>query len=95
MGRDTLNSGGADRRAIQYSMPTRSANMPMSGPIVRSGATPQFSKNWENIFGKPQKSGGSAGATAAKKKAAKKPAAAKKKAAKSAPKKAASKGKKK
>ncbi len=24
----------------------------MGGPIVRSGASPEFSKNWENIFGK-------------------------------------------
>jgi hypothetical protein len=24
----------------------------MSGPIIRSGASPEFSKNWENIFGK-------------------------------------------
>lgn len=24
----------------------------MSGPIVRSGPSPEFSKNWENIFGK-------------------------------------------
>jgi hypothetical protein len=33
----------------------------MTGPIVRSGATPEFSKNWENIFGKPAKSGTAAG----------------------------------
>lgn len=24
----------------------------MSGPIVRSGPSPEFSKNWESIFGK-------------------------------------------
>ncbi len=24
----------------------------MSGPIVRSGASPEFTKNWEKIFGK-------------------------------------------
>lgn len=24
----------------------------MSGPIVRSGPSPEFSKNWENVFGK-------------------------------------------
>ena len=30
----------------------------MSGPIVRSGASPEFTKNWEKIFGK--KSGQSA-----------------------------------
>lgn len=23
----------------------------MSGPIVRTGATPEFSKNWDRIFG--------------------------------------------
>ncbi len=23
----------------------------MGGPIVRSGATPEFSKNWDSIFG--------------------------------------------
>jgi hypothetical protein len=28
----------------------------MSGPIVRSGASPEFSKNWEKIFGKNKKS---------------------------------------
>ncbi len=29
----------------------------MSGPIVRSGASPEFSKNWDNIFAKPSKTG--------------------------------------
>ena len=24
----------------------------MSGPIVRSGPSPEFSKNWDNVFGK-------------------------------------------
>jgi hypothetical protein len=24
----------------------------MSGPIVRSGPSPEFSRNWENVFGK-------------------------------------------
>ena len=24
----------------------------MSGPIVRTGATPEYSKNWDSIFGK-------------------------------------------
>ena len=24
----------------------------MSGPIIRSGPSPQFSKNWDGIFGK-------------------------------------------
>jgi hypothetical protein len=27
----------------------------MSGPIVRSGPSPEFSKNWESIFGKAKK----------------------------------------
>lgn len=40
----------------------------MSGPIVRSGPSPEFSKNWESVFG-----GRSGGATsAARKKPAKK-----------------------
>lgn len=49
----------------------------MSGPIVRSGASPQFSKNWDNIFGKKSKTAVKAAAAApapAKKKAAKKTA---------------------
>jgi hypothetical protein len=51
----------------------------MSGPIVRSGASPQFSKNWESIFGKKTKSSATAERSATKKKAAKKsPKAAKK-----------------
>jgi hypothetical protein len=40
----------------------------MSGPIVRSGPSPEFSKNWDSVFGK--KSGG-ATATAGKKPAKK------------------------
>lgn len=54
----------------------------MSGPIVRSGPSPEFSKNWDSVFGK--KSGGTAAAPA--KKAVNKPPlkkAAKKKTAKS------------
>ncbi len=51
----------------------------MSGPIVRSGASPEFSQNWDSIFGK--KSRGSTG-TAVKKSAKKKKPAPKKKAAK-------------
>lgn len=34
----------------------------MSGPIVRSGPSPQFTKNWDGIFGR-----GPAKKTAAKK----------------------------
>lgn len=57
----------------------------MSGPIIRSGPSPEFSKNWDSIFGgkKPAK------ATAGKK------AAPKSAATKSAKKKPAKKGKKK
>ncbi len=51
----------------------------MGGPIVRSGASPEFSENWDRIFGDKKKE-----ATPAKK-------AAKKKAAKGAAKKAAKK----
>jgi hypothetical protein len=66
----------------------------MSGPIVRSGPSPQFSKNWDSVFGK---GGGKKSAPAADKGAGEKGAAkaAKKKVAKkAAPKKAAKKGKK-
>lgn len=52
----------------------------MSGPIVRTGATPEFSEGWDRIFGNG-KSGKSA---AGKKSPAKKKKAAKKKPAKAA-----------
>lgn len=58
----------------------------MSGPIVRTGTTPEFWKNYERIFGTKTAS--------AAKPAAKKPAAAKA-VKKSAPKKAAKKSAKK
>ena len=52
--------------------------MPTSGPIVRTGATPEFWKNWENVFGDKKKSAsGKAASTkssAKKKSPAKKPA---------------------
>jgi hypothetical protein len=52
--------------------------MPTSGPIVRTGATPEFWKNWENIFGGKKKSGGKpAAARPARRKSAAKKAAAK------------------
>ncbi len=38
----------------------------MSGPIVRSGPTPEFSKNWEQAFGKKKSSAKAAGKTAKK-----------------------------
>jgi hypothetical protein len=52
----------------------------MSGPIVRTGTTPEFWKNYERIFGDKSK-----------KTTANKPKAAAKKAKKAAPKKAAKK----
>jgi hypothetical protein len=55
--------------------------MPTSGPIVRTGATPEFWKNWENIFGGKKQAGGkSAAARPAGRKAGAKKAAARKKA---------------
>jgi hypothetical protein len=56
----------------------------MPGPIVRTGATPKFSDNWERIFG-----GGRAPKSAKSKAPAKsaKTASPKKKAAKKSPKK--------
>lgn len=41
----------------------------MSGPIVRTGATPKFWENWDRIFGDKKKAGKS-GETAASKKTA-------------------------
>jgi hypothetical protein len=52
--------------------------MPTSGPIVRTGATPEFWKNWEKAFGGKKKADAgkpAAKVTAKKKPAAKKPAA--------------------
>jgi len=53
--------------------------MPTSGPIVRTGATPEFWRNWENVFGGKKKVAAKAAPTktASKKQApaAKKPAA--------------------
>jgi hypothetical protein len=48
----------------------------MSGPIVRTGTTPEFWANWDSVFGDKSKS-----------KAGKKTGAAKKKAARKSPKK--------
>ncbi|WP_437185449.1 RNA polymerase subunit sigma [Planctomicrobium sp. SH668] len=68
----------------------------MSGPIIRTGATPEYWSNWDNVFGKKTKSASKAKevAAAAPKKvapAAKKAAAPKAAAPKAAPKKAAAK----
>lgn len=49
----------------------------MSGPIVRTGATPEYWNNWDSVFGKkPGKAPAQEAAPAAKKKVAGKPAAA-------------------
>ena len=54
----------------------------MGGPIVRTGTTPEFWKNWDNIFGDKKKSAkkGTASTPSAKKSGKKK--AAKKKSGK-------------
>ena len=52
--------------------------MPTSGPIVRTGATPEFWRNWEQAFGGKKRADAgkpAAKGTAKKKSAAKKPAA--------------------
>jgi hypothetical protein len=70
----------------------------MSGPIIRSGPSPQFTKNWDSVFGKAGKKSAAPpekGAQKAAKGAPAAPKAAKKKAAKTAAaKKGAKKGKK-
>jgi hypothetical protein len=43
--------------------------MPTSGPIVRTGATPEFWKNWDHIFGGKKAAGKKAAGKAAAKKA--------------------------
>lgn len=64
--------------------------MPTSGPIVRTGTTPEFWKNWDQIFGNGSQSESSE--SGEKKRATK---AAKKKSAASAKKKAKAPAKKK
>jgi len=49
----------------------------MSGPIVRSGPSPEFSRNWDSVFGKKTRAKAVAGEPA--KKPAKKGAKKKKK----------------
>jgi hypothetical protein len=44
----------------------------MSGPIVRTGTTPKFWQNWENVFGNKRSGSGAAKATSAKSPKAKK-----------------------
>ncbi|MCA8988776.1 MAG: RNA polymerase subunit sigma [Planctomycetaceae bacterium] len=53
----------------------------MSGPIVRTGASPEFSKGWDRIFGDQPKAGKKTDKKADKKKADSKPKAEKAKAA--------------
>ncbi len=55
----------------------------MSGPIVRTGTTPEFWKNWDQVFGKKPQNAASEKTTTAATKAAKKTAAPKKAAKKS------------
>lgn len=50
----------------------------MSGPIVRTGATPEFWKNWDNVFGKKSKKTAAPPATAQPVAVGKKTASAKK-----------------
>ncbi len=59
----------------------------MSGPIVRTGTTPEFWKNWDQVFGGAAKGKSSAAPKAAKTSAAKKAAVPKKAAKKAATKK--------
>jgi hypothetical protein len=42
----------------------------MSGPIVRTGATPEFWNNWDKVFGEKTKSKKKTAAKATKKKTA-------------------------
>ncbi len=44
----------------------------MSGPIVRSGPSPEFTKNWDSVFTKKPAKSTAKAATAPAKKAAKK-----------------------
>ena len=65
----------------------RKGNPLMSGPIVRTGATPEYWSNWDNVFGKSKKKSADKSSpkkAAAKKKTASKKAPAKKVAAASA-----------
>lgn len=51
----------------------------MSGPIVRTGATPKFWENWDQVFGKGKKTAKKSPASVENKPAAKAKAAPKKK----------------
>ena len=61
--------------AAKDTIESQQRDITMSGPIVRTGATPEFWENWDKIFGdKGKKSSGKkkAGAKASKKSAKKK-----------------------
>ena len=61
--------------AAKDTIESQQRDITMSGPIVRTGATPEFWENWDKIFGdKGKKSTGKkkAGAKASKKSAKKK-----------------------
>ncbi len=61
--------------AVSDTIKVQQKDITMSGPIVRTGATPEFWENWDTIFGdKGKKSTGKkkAGAKASKKSAKKK-----------------------
>ena len=61
--------------ATKDTIESQQRDITMSGPIVRTGATPEFWENWDKIFGdKGKKSTGKkkAGAKASKKSAKKK-----------------------
>ncbi len=61
--------------AVSDTIKVQQKDITMSGPIVRTGATPEFWENWDKIFGdKGKKSTGKkkAGAKASKKSAKKK-----------------------
>ena len=88
-----MNSGAGTVLSLRglIRLPIEDKADQMSGPIVRTGTTPAFWKNWEQAFGGKKTEG------SAKKKATggdKKPVVAAKKAAKKAGKKAAAKKKK-
>jgi hypothetical protein len=71
------------RSVISNARRLNQENRLMGGPIIRSGATPEFSKNWDRIFGAKQTQSGTS-TTQRTKKAEDKPVAQKadKKAAK-------------
>jgi hypothetical protein len=56
---------------VDFTLPNEELHK-MSGPIVRSGPSPEFSKNWDSVFGKkPGKSAAKSAAAPAKKTAKK------------------------